>query len=55
MSGKVNHIAYICSYCGARQVRSATSGRPSPGTCARKGKTRDGRSKPHSWVIDKKF
>lgn len=55
MAEKFNHVAYICSYCGARQVKSTGSGRPAPGTCARKGKTRDGRTKPHTWVIDKKF
>ena len=41
---------FQCSYCGMRVTRSITAGRPTPGTCPRKGKTRDGRTKPHSWV-----
>lgn len=40
---------YMCSWCGKR-VASAI-GRPSPGTCPRKGKTKDGRTKPHTWVV----
>ena len=51
----INHIEYMCSYCGSRTVRSATSGRPVPGVCNKKGKTKDGRTKPHTWVVNKKF
>ena len=43
-------IEYKCSYCGNTSTRSATAGKPSPGTCIRKGKTKDGRTKPHTWV-----
>lgn len=48
-------VQYKCSYCGAMTTRSATAGRPDPGTCPRKGKTKDGRTKPHSWVINRKW
>ncbi len=41
---------YQCSYCGSKVIRSVNAGRPSPGTCLRKGKTKDGRTKPHTWV-----
>lgn len=41
---------FQCSYCGLRETRGVTSGRPAPGVCYRKGKTKDGRTKPHSWV-----
>jgi|InofroStandDraft_1065614.scaffolds.fasta_scaffold07974_8 DNA-directed RNA polymerase subunit RPC12/RpoP len=46
----VKQIEYVCSYCGKKSVRSETMGRPAPGQCPRKGKTLDGRSKPHTWV-----
>ena len=48
-------VEYMCSYCGIKTTRSAISGRPSPGECSKKGKTREGKSKPHSWVINKKY
>lgn len=48
-------IEYICTWCGKREAKSQMSGRPSPGTCPRKPKSRDGQSKPHTWVINKKF
>ena len=44
---------YICSYCGKKEVKSI--GRPAPGNCPRKVKNRDGSSKPHSWVINRKL
>lgn len=50
-----SNIEYMCSYCGTKTTRSATSGRPDPGTCPRKPKTKDGRGKPHSWVINRKY
>ena len=43
-------IEYMCRYCGAKMLRTAQSGRPSPGKCPRK--TGD---KPHSWVINRKL
>lgn len=43
-------IEYKCSYCGDTAIRSITAGKPNPGTCFRKGKTKDGRTKPHTWV-----
>lgn len=52
---KYTRIEYKCSYCGATQMRSATSGRPDPGNCMRKPKDSSGRYKPHSWVINRKI
>lgn len=49
------HVEYICSYCGKRVTRTTTMGRPEPGICSRKGKTKDGRTKPHTWVISRRF
>lgn len=46
----VKIIEYKCSYCGSTATRAITAGRPTPGTCLRKGKTKDGRLKPHTWV-----
>lgn len=51
----VKYIQYMCSWCGKRVMRGATTGRPDPGQCPRKNKTKDGRSKPHTWVINKKY
>ena len=48
-------VEYKCSYCGATITRATNAGRPMPGVCTRKGKTRDGRTKPHTWVIQRKF
>ena len=38
---------FKCTWCGAS---SSSFTRPNPGFCPRKQKTRDGKSKPHSWV-----
>lgn len=43
-------IEYKCSWCGATATRAITSGRPAPGSCLRKGKTKEGMTKPHTWV-----
>jgi len=48
-------VEYKCSYCGKTVKKYQSTGRPEPGTCPRKGKTKDGRTKPHSWVINRKF
>ena len=37
-------IEFICSYCGRKEIKSETSGRPMPGRCPRKQG-----DKPHSW------
>ena len=49
------HVEYMCSWCGRKEVRSATNGRPAPGQCTRKPKGKDGKMKPHTWVINRKF
>jgi len=46
-------VEYMCSYCGKKITRSASMGRPQPGQCPRKGTTRDGRPKPHTWVVNR--
>lgn len=44
------HVEYMCSQCGNKQVRRIGTGKPLPGTCPKKtGK------KPHSWVVNRKF
>lgn len=48
-------VQYKCSYCGTTTTRSVSAGRPNPGNCTRKPKTKDGKYKPHSWVINKKW
>lgn len=48
-------IEYKCSYCGQTATRSATAGRPEPGNCYRKPADKNGKHKPHSWVINRKI
>ena len=48
-------IEYMCRYCGLKTTRGVVMGRPMPGNCPKKGKTRDGKTKPHSWVINRRF
>ena len=43
-------IEYMCRYCGAKMLRSAQSGKPSPGKCPRKTGDR-----PHSWIINRRL
>ena len=50
-----NFVQYKCTYCGTTVTRAANTGRPNPRECVRKGKKRDGKYKPHSWVINKKM
>lgn len=43
-------VEYMCTYCGAKNARGLTAGRPQPGKCPR----RKG-DMPHRWVVNKKF
>jgi len=52
---KKNAVVYQCSWCGATKTRGITMGRPEPGNCPRKPKTRDGKYKPHTWTISKRI
>lgn len=55
MNSKPTRIEYMCSYCGTKQIRGIATGKPQPGICHRKGKTSDGKSKPHTWIINRKI
>ena len=48
-------IEYVCTWCGEHKLLGKIYGRPAPGICPRKPKSRDGQSKPHTWVINRKF
>ena len=48
---KYKNVEFMCSRCGTKTTRSATSGRPLPGQCS---KSSD-KKKPHSWVINRKW
>ena len=50
MEKKPHAIEYMCSYCGIKNLRGITAGKPKPGKCAR----RKG-DMPHRWVINKKI
>lgn len=40
---------YMCTYCGAKQIKGPNSGRPLPGICPKR-KNRQ----PHRWVVSRK-
>jgi len=44
------NIEYMCTYCGKKETRSSSMGRPNPGKCPRKKG-----DKPHSWTINRKW
>ena len=54
MVNKPVKVEYMCSWCGTRTWRTISSGRPVPGNCPRRPKGRDGKAKPHSWVVNRK-
>ena len=54
-SQKQIRVEYICTYCGKKEIKFSTSGRPVPGICVKNGKTSDGRTHPHSWRLNRKL
>lgn len=48
-------IEYMCTYCGKKISRSGNLGRPDPGSCPRKPKNPSGKSRPHTWVVNRKW
>ena len=46
---------YICTYCGKKEIRPESLGRPQPGDCPRKEREKNGKMKPHSWRINRKL
>lgn len=47
---KTQRTEYICTYCGHKETRKSSMGRPMPGKCPR----RNG-NQPHRWVINRKY
>lgn len=47
-----DRVRWQCSYCGTSQTRNDGK-RPEPGSCTKKGKTREGKWKPHTWKKSK--
>lgn len=45
MDNKKRCVEYMCTYCGRKEVKLKTNGRPMPGKCSR----RSG-NMPHRWV-----
>lgn len=41
---------FMCKYCGKKEIRMESMGRPKPGKCPR----RNG-DMPHSWVVNRKL
>ena len=48
-------VEYRCSHCGAKTQRHEGTGKPAPGFCKGREKKSNGQSKPHVWVINRKF
>ena len=48
-------IEYMCTYCGARTVRVAWTGRPSPGYCSARSNAANGKKWPHRWVVNRRL
>ena len=43
-------IEYMCAYCGKKEIRNTSMGRPLPGKCPRKSG-----DKPHSWRVNRRL
>ena len=43
-------IEYMCRYCGKKEIRFVSLGKPQPGKCPRKQG-----DKPHSWMVNRKL
>lgn len=52
---KLTKVEFMCTWCGRKETRSAIMGRPLPGACLKKPKSKDGKSKPHTWVVNRKY
>ncbi len=52
---EAKRIEYICTYCGIKTNRAVNCGRPAPGTCTKKPKSKDGTGKPHTWRINRRY
>ncbi len=48
-------VEYQCTYCGTTQTKSVMQGRPYPGSCFRRPKTKDNKPMPHRWVVNRRF
>ena len=43
-------IEYMCSYCGKKELRFVSMGKPQPGKCPRKQG-----DKPHTWMVNRRL
>jgi ribosomal protein L40E len=50
MAEQKRFVQYMCRYCGAKETKSISFGRPMPGKCPRKKN-----GGPHSWVVNKRY
>ena len=48
-------VEYMCKYCGKRETKSDWAGRPWPGECPRKQRTKDNKLRPHTWVVNRRI
>ena len=55
MKDKYQKIEYMCTYCGAREIKPVWAGRPLPGTCKARTNCINGKKWPHRWVVNKRF
>ena len=50
MAEQKRFVQYMCRYCGAKETKPISFGRPMPGKCPRKQN-----GGPHSWVVNKRY
>lgn len=41
-------IEYMCTYCGKKEIRNTSMGRPFPSKCPR-----EPGNKPHTWTVNR--
>jgi hypothetical protein len=51
----VKRIQYRCKYCGRRETRFVSDGKPQPGQCPTRNGTNLKGTKPHVWEAVQKY
>ena len=50
MAERTKFIQYMCRYCGKKETKPVSFGRPEPGRCPRKSN-----GGPHSWAVNRRY
>ena len=49
-SKRITTAEYMCAYCGSRQNRQISIGKPQPGRCPKRTN-----GQPHRWILNRKY